>query len=54
MDTRQLAALDRRVLWHPFTQQQGWTDDEDIVLIERAEGCRLYDTEGNEYLDGVS
>src|SRR5436309_7864657 len=54
MDTRQLAALDRRVLWHPFTQQQDWTDDEDIVLIERAEGCRLYDTEGNEYLDGVS
>ena len=54
MDTRQLAALDRRVLWHPFTQQQDWTDDEDIVLIERAEGCRLYDTDGNEYLDGVS
>src|SRR3954465_1878994 len=54
MDTRQLAALDRQVLWHPFTQQQGWTADEEVVVIERADGCTLYDTEGNAYLDGVS
>ena len=25
MTTRDLAALDRRLLWHPFTQQQGWS-----------------------------
>src|SRR3954465_2154012 len=54
MDTRQLAALDRQVLWHPFTQQQGWTADEEVVVIERADGCTLYDTDGNAYLDGVS
>src|SRR3954464_14549008 len=54
MDTRQLAELDRQVLWHPFTQQQGWTAEEEVVVIERADGCTLYDTDGNGYLDGVS
>src|SRR3954454_5846269 len=54
MDSRQLADLDRRVLWHPFTQQQGWTDGDDVVMIERADRCTLYDADGNAYLDGVS
>src|SRR4051794_7332897 len=54
MDTRQLAELDRQVLWHPFTQQQGWTQDEEVLVVERADGCTLYDIDGNAYLDGVS
>ena len=53
MTTRELAAIDKRVLWHPFTQQQGWCEEEPLI-IERAEGCTLYDTDGNSYLDGVS
>ncbi len=53
MTTRELADLDRSVLWHPFTQQRGW-EDEAPVLIERAEGSTLYDTEGHTYIDGVS
>jgi adenosylmethionine---8-amino-7-oxononanoate aminotransferase len=44
---------DKRYLWHPFTQQQEWDADEQLV-IDRAEGCFLYDTEGRRYLDGVS
>ena len=54
METAELAALDREVLWHPFTQQQGWTGDEPPLMIERGEGCTLYDTDGNAYLDGTS
>src|SRR6476620_11579066 len=54
MTTAELAALDREVLWHPFTQQQGWTTDEPPLLIERGKGCTLYDTDGNAYLDGTS
>ena len=54
MDTHELAALDRSVLWHPFTQQQGWTEDEELLVIERADRCTLFDTEGRAYLDGVS
>jgi adenosylmethionine-8-amino-7-oxononanoate aminotransferase len=53
MTTQQLADIDKRVLWHPFTQQQGWCEEEPLI-IERAEGCTLYDTDGNAYLDGVS
>jgi adenosylmethionine-8-amino-7-oxononanoate aminotransferase len=52
--TRELQDLDRRVLWHPFTQQQGWTTEEPPVLIERAEGCTVYDTDGNAYIDGTA
>src|SRR5205085_8620223 len=51
--TAELAALDRRVLWHPFTQQQGW-EDEEPVIIERALGTTLYDSDGKSYIDGVS
>src|SRR4051812_5022087 len=54
MTTRDLAALDRRLLWHPFTQQRGWESEEPPVMIERAEGTTLWDTEGNAYIDGTS
>src|ERR1019366_9856521 len=49
-----LVAADLRHLWHPFTQQQGWGEDEPALVIERAEGTNLYDTDGNVYIDGVS
>jgi adenosylmethionine-8-amino-7-oxononanoate aminotransferase len=44
---------DRQCLWHPFTQQRGWAQ-EDAPVIERAEGCELIDIEGRRYIDGVS
>ena len=53
MTTRELADMDKRVLWHPFTQQQGWCEEEPLI-IERAAGCTLYDTDANAYIDGVS
>jgi adenosylmethionine---8-amino-7-oxononanoate aminotransferase len=51
--TRELVARDLRHVWHPFTAQSTWPDDEPLV-IERAEGIHLIDTDGNRYLDGVS
>jgi len=48
-----LAALDRAHLWHPFTQQRGWMDEE-AVMVERAEGTDLIDADGRRYIDGVS
>jgi adenosylmethionine-8-amino-7-oxononanoate aminotransferase len=44
---------DRRVLWHPFTQSQGWAE-EDFPVIVAAEGVELIDADGRRYLDGVS
>lgn len=44
---------DRRYIWHPFTQMRDY-EREVPLIIERAEGVTLIDTEGNRYLDGVS
>jgi adenosylmethionine---8-amino-7-oxononanoate aminotransferase len=48
-----LAAADRAHLWHPFTQQRGWADEEPLI-VERAEGTDLIDIHGRRYIDGVS
>jgi adenosylmethionine---8-amino-7-oxononanoate aminotransferase len=45
--------LDKKHIWHPFTQMQDWMTSEPLV-IESAEGNFLIDTEGRRYLDGVS
>jgi adenosylmethionine-8-amino-7-oxononanoate aminotransferase len=47
------AQLDRDHVWHPFTQQQVWCEEEPL-LIDRAEGSYLIDAEGRRYIDGVS
>jgi len=54
VNTAELVAADRSLLWHPFTQQRGWEDEEAPVPIERAQGSTLYDTDGRAYIDGVS
>src|SRR5438034_4087044 len=48
-----LANLDRRYVWHPFTQMQEWAKREPIVIVE-GEGALLRDARGREYLDGNS
>jgi adenosylmethionine---8-amino-7-oxononanoate aminotransferase len=47
------AQLDQDHLWHPFTQQQGWSEEEPL-LIERGEGSHLIDGDGRRYIDGTS
>jgi adenosylmethionine---8-amino-7-oxononanoate aminotransferase len=53
MDTQALRAADHAHVWHPFTQMRGW-QSEDAPIIERGEGCFLFDTDGKAYIDGVS
>lgn len=48
-----LAARDRRCIWHPFTQMREWMQSDPLV-IERGEGVELIDADGRRYLDGVS
>jgi adenosylmethionine-8-amino-7-oxononanoate aminotransferase len=45
-----LKLWDRTHVWHAFTQMAEY----EPLLIERASGCTLVDTEGREYIDGVS
>lgn len=46
-----LIALDRRHVWHPFTQEQTAPDPIEIV---KAQGIRLYAADGREFLDLIS
>ncbi len=50
---KDLIELDKRYIWHPFTQMKEWLSSSPTV-IERAEGVYLYDIEGNKYIDGTS
>src|SRR5947209_5924160 len=49
-----LQDVDRRHVWHPFTQQLGWCEEEPPLVIDRGNGTNLYDVDGNAYIDGVS
>src|SRR3954467_11017801 len=46
----ELREWDRRHHWHAFTQMAEY----EPLIINRAEGCRLIDIDGREYLDGAS
>jgi adenosylmethionine-8-amino-7-oxononanoate aminotransferase len=41
---------DLKYIWHPYTQMQGY----ESILIERAQGIKLYDNKGNFYYDTIS
>src|SRR5215212_8098576 len=49
----ELEHWDRAHVWHPFTPMQVYAAERPLI-IERAEGCLLYDLDGNPYIDGVS
>jgi adenosylmethionine-8-amino-7-oxononanoate aminotransferase len=51
--TNDLVARDLAHVWHPFTQQSVWGDDDPIV-VDRAEGMYFWGSDGTRYLDGVS
>jgi adenosylmethionine---8-amino-7-oxononanoate aminotransferase len=44
------AQLDRRFVWHPFTQMRDWLRREPVVITE-GKGAVLRDAKGREYLD---
>ncbi len=51
--TQRLLELDHAHVWHPFTPMKQWVNQQ-VPIIDRAEGEYLFDTEGNRYIDGVS
>ncbi len=51
--TKKLIDLDKKYLWHPFTQMADWLKAEPVI-IDSAEGFFLIDTKGNRYIDGIS
>ncbi len=45
--------LDKKHLWHPFTQMKDWEGEEPLIITE-GRGSFLKDINGRWYLDGVS
>ncbi|MGB9617399.1 MAG: adenosylmethionine--8-amino-7-oxononanoate transaminase [Desulfomonilaceae bacterium] len=50
---RDWSSLDKKYLWHPFTQMEEWLQS-DVLVIDSADGNYLIDIHGRRYLDGVS
>jgi adenosylmethionine-8-amino-7-oxononanoate aminotransferase len=56
MTPQQLAELDARFVWHPFTPMKQWIAEGDGPgrVIADAEGFELIDTRGRRFIDGFS
>jgi adenosylmethionine-8-amino-7-oxononanoate aminotransferase len=52
-EKQELLHKDRKYVWHPFTQMKDY-ENQDHLLIEKAEGIFLYDADGNQYYDTIS
>lgn len=52
-DTSTLLELDRRHLWHPYTQHKDY-EDSHMLFIDHADGMFLYDERGKAYYDTIS
>jgi adenosylmethionine-8-amino-7-oxononanoate transaminase len=50
---KDLEIIDKKHLWHPFTQMKEWEDESPIIITE-GKGSFLKDILGRWYLDGVS
>lgn len=50
---KQFEKLDKKYLWHPFTQMKEWTKETPLIITE-GRGSFLKDIFGRWYLDGVS
>ena len=51
---QRIVEADKRFVWHPYTPMRQYIDNASPLVIERAEGARLYDVDGRSYLDGNS
>jgi adenosylmethionine-8-amino-7-oxononanoate aminotransferase len=49
----ELEDLDRRLIWHPFTQMKDYMK-EGPLIVQRGDGSYLIDIFGRKYLDGIS
>jgi adenosylmethionine-8-amino-7-oxononanoate aminotransferase len=49
----ELEDLDRRLIWHPFTQMKDYMKEVPLI-VQRGDGSYLIDIFGRKYLDGIS
>jgi L-2,4-diaminobutyrate transaminase len=56
MDIKEISEMDRRSVLHPFTQLHNHATGEgaDLTIIEGANGIRIRDADGREYIDALA
>jgi adenosylmethionine---8-amino-7-oxononanoate aminotransferase len=47
-----LVELDKRYVWHPYTEMGQWIREAQPLVIREASGSRLHDFDGRTYVDG--
>lgn len=47
----EIVALDKRYVWHPYTQMERYIEQADPFVIDRAAGARIWDKSGRSYID---
>jgi len=52
-ENEHLEELDKKYLWHPFTQMKEWLEEKPVIISEGRD-CFIKDIYGRWYLDGVS
>lgn len=52
-ENSRLEDLDRKYIWHPFTQMKEWIEEKPIIISEGRD-CFIKDIYGRWYLDGIS
>jgi adenosylmethionine-8-amino-7-oxononanoate aminotransferase len=50
----ELVAVDKRRVWHPYTEMGAYIAETDPLVISSAAGSRLFDVDGRAYLDANS
>jgi len=50
---KDLKAIDKKYIWHPFAQMKDWLSEEPVI-IEEGRGAWIKDIDGKWYIDGVS
>jgi adenosylmethionine-8-amino-7-oxononanoate aminotransferase len=49
-----LVGLDKRRVWHPYTEMGRYIASTDPLVVARTEGSRLFDVDGRSYIDANS
>jgi adenosylmethionine-8-amino-7-oxononanoate aminotransferase len=50
----EIVRADKRYVWHPYTEMGTYAAEVDPIVVDRAEGARLFDLDGKSYLDANS
>lgn len=48
----QIVGLDKRHVWHPYTEMSHYIEEVEPLVIAGARGSRLFDLDGRSYIDG--